>query len=66
MATETFDPQERADAEAVLKHAFQGEPLDPEVSRRVQERADEITEEIYRTHGELDDATIDELFQDDE
>lgn len=41
MSTEakTTDPQEQADSEAVLRHAFRGEPLDPEVARRVHERA---------------------------
>jgi len=33
------DPLEQADAEAVYRHAFEGEPLDPEVRRRVRERA---------------------------
>lgn len=60
------DPQERADAEAVLRHAFHGEPLDPEVSRRVHERAARVTEEIYRVHGEIDDATFEALLRDDD
>ncbi len=63
--TIAVDPQEQADAEAVLRHAFQGEPLDPEVARRVRERAERITEEVRRRHGDLDDATIDQLFEDD-
>jgi hypothetical protein len=36
---------------------FHGEPLDPEVARRVRERGAEITEEIYREHGEIDPGT---------
>jgi hypothetical protein len=60
------DPQERADFEAVLRHAFHGEPLDPEVSRRVHERAARVTEEIYRVHGEIDTETINALFHDDD
>ena len=60
------DPQERADEEAVLRHAFHGEPLDPEVSRRVHERAARVTEEIYRVHGEIDTETINALFHDDD
>jgi hypothetical protein len=44
--------REKTDGEAVLRHAFHGEPLDPEVARRVRERGAEITEEIYREHGE--------------
>ncbi len=60
------ESQERADFEAVLRHAFHGEPLDPEVRRRVHERAERITEEIYRVHGELDSETINALFRDDD
>jgi hypothetical protein len=60
------DPQERADEEAVLRHAFHGEPLDPEVARRVHERAARVTEEIYRLHGEIDTETINALFRDDD
>jgi len=65
--TETTDEAalEKADIEAVSRHAFEGEPLDPEVARRVHERAEKITEEIRRRHGEIDDATIDQLFEDD-
>jgi hypothetical protein len=60
------DPQEQADAEAVLRHAFHGEPLDPEVSRRVHERAARVIEDIRRVHGEIDDATFQELLRDDD
>jgi hypothetical protein len=60
------DPQELADQEAVLRHAFYGEPLDSEVRRRVDERAARITEEIYRTHGLMDDETFQKLLDDDD
>jgi hypothetical protein len=60
------DPKERSDAEAVLRHAFYGKPLEPEVARRVHERAAKITEEVYRLHGELDPETINDLFRDDD
>jgi hypothetical protein len=59
------DPQERADEEAVLRHAFHGEPLDPEVRRRVQERAARVTEEIFRVHGLIDDETFQKLLDDE-
>ena len=36
-----------------------------EVARRVHERAARITEEIRRVHGDLDDATIDQLLNDE-
>jgi hypothetical protein len=60
------DPLERADAEAVYRHAFEGEPLDPEVRRRVRERAARVTEEIYRAHGLIDDETFQKLLSDDD
>jgi hypothetical protein len=70
MSTETkntnTDPQEQADFEAVLRHAFEGEPLDSEVARRVEERANHITEEILRLHGVVDDDTFQELLSDDD
>ena len=62
----TADRQELSDQEAVLRHALYGEPLDPEVLRRVDERADRITEEICRTHGVIDDKTFSELLGDDD
>jgi hypothetical protein len=64
--TPDTDPQERADFEAVLRHAFHREPLDPEVLRRVHERSARATEEVYRLHGELDAETINALFCDDD
>ncbi|HZU39335.1 MAG TPA: hypothetical protein VFA18_25645 [Gemmataceae bacterium] len=70
MSTETkhtnTDPQQQADFEAVLRHAFEGEPLDSEVARRVEERANHITEEIRRLHGVVDDETFQELLSDDD
>jgi len=64
--TSGTDPQEQADEAAVLRHAFHGEPLDPEVARRVHERAARVTEEVYRLHGEIDTETINALFRDDD
>lgn len=60
------DPQVEADRDAVYRHAFEGQPLDPEVDRRVRERAARITEEVYRTHGFIDDETFQKLFSDDD
>jgi hypothetical protein len=57
--------REKAEGESVLRHAFHGEPLDPEVARRVRERGAEITEEIYREHDAIDPETILALFRDD-
>lgn len=60
------DLHEQTDAEAVLRHAFEGEALDPEIARRVHERAERITEEIRRTHGLIDDDTFQDLLRDDD
>ena len=57
--------REKADGEAVLRHAFHGEPLNPHVARRARERGAEITEQIYGAHGELDPETLNALFRDD-
>ena len=57
---------EHTDTQAVLRHAFDRTPLDPEVARRVDERAARITEQIRRTHGVIDDATFQQLLADDE
>jgi hypothetical protein len=43
-----------ADGEAVIESLMTGRPLDPEISRRIDERAERITEEIRRTHGIVD------------
>lgn len=70
MSTETHsmgrDPQEQADRDAVYRHAFEGQPLDPEVRRRIRERAARMTEEIHRTHGLIDDETFQKLLRDDD
>ena len=52
------------DFESVARHAFNREPLDPEVARRVQERATDITEKLRLTHG-IDDATFENLLEDE-
>src|ERR1700676_4197346 len=47
-ATDPLPDSEHADTEAVLRHAFERAPLDPEVGRRVDERAARITELVRR------------------
>jgi hypothetical protein len=48
MSTDTRTPltPEEADHQAMIDHALKGKPLDPEVSRRVRERADRIREQL--------------------
>jgi hypothetical protein len=67
--TATTDPlscSEHSDTEAVLRSAFDGTPLDPEVARRVDERASRITEQVRRARGVIDDQTFQTLLADDE
>ncbi len=48
MSTDIRKPltQEEGDHRAMIDHVFKGQPLDPDVSRRVRERADKIREEL--------------------
>lgn len=65
-ATDRLADSEHSDTEAVFKHAFERAPLDPEVARRVDERAARITEQIRRRHGVIDDETFQSLLADDD
>jgi hypothetical protein len=62
----SIDSQVLADLDAVMKRIIDGTPVDPETSRRIEERADRITEEIRRTRGLMDDARFQALFHDDD
>ena len=64
--TDPLADSEHSDTEAVLRHAFERAPLDPEVARRVDERAARITEQVRRTRGVIDDETFQALLADDE
>jgi hypothetical protein len=62
----SIDLQVLADLDAVMKRIIDGTPVDPEISRRTEERADRITEEIRRTRGVMDDARFEALLHDDD
>ena len=47
-------PDVAADADAVIESLDTGKPLDPEIARRIRERAEKITQRVYREHGLLD------------
>ena len=47
-------PNLLADTQAIIEHIVSGKLLDPEITRRVRERAERITAEIRKTHGVLD------------
>jgi hypothetical protein len=61
-----IDLQVLADLDAVMKRIIDGTSVDPETSRRIEERADRITEEIRRTRGVMDDARFEALLHDDD
>jgi hypothetical protein len=58
------DLQILADLDAVMKRIVDGTPVDAETCRRIEERADRITEEIRRTRGVMDDAAFQALLND--
>ena len=60
------DPQVLADLDAVMKRMIDGTPVDPETSRRIEERADRITEEIRRTRRVMDDDRFQALLHGDD
>jgi acyl-coenzyme A synthetase/AMP-(fatty) acid ligase len=49
-----LDELEKADESAVMASFLAGAPLDPEVARRVHERAQRIREAIRERHGIVD------------
>jgi len=61
-----IDPQVLADLDAVMKRISDGSVVDPETSRRIEERADRITAELLRTRGLMDDDRFQALLHDDD
>jgi len=43
----------QADHAAVMQHFLNGQPLDPGIAERVRVRAQRITDELRRLHGEM-------------
>jgi hypothetical protein len=48
------DRETLADEEAVMASFAAGTPVDPEVARRVHERAMRIRDEVFKRHGLVD------------
>jgi hypothetical protein len=44
----------KSDEEAVIASFLTGKPLDPEIARRIHERAKAIRDRVYREHGLVD------------
>jgi hypothetical protein len=61
-----LNPQVLADLDAVMKRIADGTPVDAETSRRIEERADRITEELRRTRGVMADDRFQALLHDDD
>ena len=70
MSTETKTPgtnqQEQADLERAWRHFVQGTPFEPDLARRIQERAERMRRENFRRVGYIDDETLGRLLRDDE
>jgi hypothetical protein len=50
----TAEPSVEADEQAVIDSFVTGTPLDPEVAKRVHERAQAIRAQTFEKHGLLD------------
>jgi hypothetical protein len=61
-----IEPQVLADLDAVMKRIVDGTPVDAETLRRIEVRADRITEEIRRTRGVMNDDRFNALLHDDD
>ena len=74
MSTEpaTFRPADvddaalhEADTAAVLEHLASAKPIAPAVVERVRARAEQLTAEIQRNHGLVDDNAFQSLLDDE-
>lgn len=54
-----------ADAASVLEHLVTGQPLDPAIAERLSARVAQVTEDIRRHHGLVDDDTFQALLDDE-
>ncbi len=61
--TSGVDPQVLADIDALTRHHMEGTAADPELVRRVRERAQRITQDLRRRNIEID---VEKLLRDDE
>ena len=59
-----IDLQELADHQAADRHFIEGTPFEPELARRIQERANRASAEIRRIHGLFDGEFLNQLVRD--
>ncbi|HEX3315793.1 MAG TPA: hypothetical protein VHR72_12910 [Gemmataceae bacterium] len=48
------DSEIAAEMEAVIQSLETGKPIDPAIAKRIHERAEKITQRVYREHGLVD------------
>jgi len=48
------DALARDDYQAVMRRVAEDTPVEPELARRVRERAERVADEIRREHGDID------------
>lgn len=60
MSTDT-----RLDFEAILRDAVEGKTIEPAAARLIRERSEQLTAELRRVHGMIDDATFESLLEDE-
>ena len=56
---------DRADTAVALEHFANGRPLDPGVVKRLRARAEQVTADVQRDHGLVDDDTFQSLLDDE-
>lgn len=69
MSTETnhiIDPQAEADMAEAQRLFEAGLPFPPELSKRIQERAEKLRQETFQRVGYLSEETVNRLVRDDE
>ena len=54
-----------ADVGAVFDHFVSGQPLDPTLVERMRTRAEQVTADIRRIHGLVDDEAFQSLLDDE-
>lgn len=54
MNTIDHPPEEDVESQAVMDHLMTGKPIDPEIKRKIHERAAKITQEVRDKFGLVD------------
>jgi hypothetical protein len=54
----TFGDLMPGDVEAAEKHVIEGSPFEPELAQRIDQHTERVSDEIFRTRGLIDEATM--------